>query len=261
MRWSRAAHAPAVVLLSSLLVACGGVAVRSGDTGGDAPDAVPRAEPLSRYGNPPSYVVNGRRYHTLKTARGYRERGIASWYGHPFHGRRTSSGETYDMHEMTAAHKTLPLPSFVEVTNLETGQRAVLRVNDRGPFHDNRLIDLSYVAARKLGIWQKGTGLVEVRVIEPGTPRDTAPPPVVQPGTPPRIYLQVGAFGVQANAEALAARLERLAGVALGISEASSGGQRIWRVRLGPLVDVVEADRLTGLLIARGFEVPHVVIE
>jgi rare lipoprotein A len=134
------------------------------------PDAVPRPERLSKYGNPESYEVMGQRYFPLRTAYGFVERGIASWYGPDFHGKRTSSGERYDMYQMTAAHKTLPIPCYVEVVNLQNRRRAVLKVNDRGPFKDNRVIDLSYVAARKLGIWQNGTGLVEVRVIDPAHP-------------------------------------------------------------------------------------------
>jgi rare lipoprotein A len=130
-------------------------------------DAVPRDEPRSRWGNPPSYVVNGRRYHTLTTSSGYRERGIASWYGTKFHGHRTSSGETYDMYRMSAAHKSLPLPTYARVTNLRNKRSVIVKVNDRGPFHDNRIIDLSYAAAAKLGILGEGTGLVEVEAIDP----------------------------------------------------------------------------------------------
>lgn len=130
-------------------------------------DAVPRAEPLSKYGNPHSYEVFGKRYYTLKSSQDFVQRGIASWYGKKFHGRRTSSGEEYNMYAMTAAHKELPLPSYVQVTNLKNGKQIVVRVNDRGPFHDNRVIDLSYAAATKLGIVKQGTGLVEVRVLDP----------------------------------------------------------------------------------------------
>ena len=260
MRIARNATALCLLALTAVLSACGGGQVRP--RGGDVPDAVPRAEPLSRYGNAASYVVKGRRYYTLKSARGYRERGIASWYGHPFHGRRTSSGETYDMNQMTPAHKTLPLPSYVEVTNLENGARAIVRVNDRGPFYENRLIDLSYAAARKIGIWQSGTGLVEVRAIDPSAPREpaSAPPPVVA-GSAPRIYLQVGAFSVRTNADGLASRMNRLARAPVQVTETVRDGQRVWRVRLGPLTGVAQADQLTGLLLSRGFEVPHVVIE
>lgn len=125
-------------------------------------------EPYSKYGNPPYYEVNGRLYHTLSSSAGYVERGIASWYGTKFHGRRTSSGEPYDLHGVTAAHKTLPLPSYVLVTNLSNGRNLVVRVNDRGPFHEERIIDLSYAAAGKLGVLPTGTALVEVRAIQPG---------------------------------------------------------------------------------------------
>ena len=141
----------------AMLSACGFVVERDRPSAGDidltsTPDAVPRVEPRSRYGNPRSYVVNGKQYFTLSSARGFIQRGIASWYGQAFHGRRTSSGETYDMHKMTAAHKTLPLPTYVSVRDLGTGRTIVVRVNDRGPFHGDRIIDLSFAAASKLGI-------------------------------------------------------------------------------------------------------------
>ncbi|MEO6696998.1 MAG: septal ring lytic transglycosylase RlpA family protein [Gammaproteobacteria bacterium] len=134
------------------------------------PEPEPRMEPYSKYGNPTYYEVNGRLYHTLSSSAGYVERGIASWYGTKFHGRRTSSGEPYDLYAVTAAHKTLPLPSYVLVTNLNNGRNLVARVNDRGPFHQDRIIDLSYAAAGKLGVLPTGTALVEVRAIQPGEP-------------------------------------------------------------------------------------------
>ena len=167
------------------------------------------------------------------------------------------------MNLMTAAHKTLPLPTYVEVTNLQNGKRVVLRVNDRGPFHDNRLIDLSYAAARKLGVWQNGTGLVEVRALDAAAPASppAAAPTVVASGAAPRIYLQVGAFSVQANAQALAGRVDRVSETPVRVSEAVRLGRPVWRVRLGPLMDVAQADQIPGLLLSRGFEVPHVVIE
>jgi len=133
-----------------------------------APDAVPVREPLSAYGNPPEYEVDGVTYHVMDSAKGYEAEGTASWYGEEFQGRRTSSGEPYDMYAMTAAHRTLPLPTYVEVTNLENGRVVVVRVNDRGPFHADRIIDLSYAAARKLGIVGPGTARVRVRALEPG---------------------------------------------------------------------------------------------
>jgi rare lipoprotein A len=131
------------------------------------PDAVPVREPLSAYGNPPEYEVDGVTYHVMDSAEGYQAEGTASWYGEEFQGRRTSSGEPYDMYAMTAAHRTLPLPTYVEVTNLENGRTVVVRVNDRGPFHADRIIDLSYAAARKLGIVGAGTARVRVRALEP----------------------------------------------------------------------------------------------
>jgi rare lipoprotein A len=133
-------------------------------------DAVPKVEPKSKYGNPKSYVVFGKRYHTKSSSKGHVERGLASWYGKKFHGRKTSSGERYDMYAMTAAHKTLPLPTYARVTNVETGRSAVVKINDRGPFHGKRVIDLSYTAARKLGVVSKGTAMVEVRAIDPKRP-------------------------------------------------------------------------------------------
>ena len=128
---------------------------------------VPRIEPLSKYGNPKSYVVFGKTYNTLPSSRGFVQRGIASWYGKKFHGKLTSSREPYDMYGMTAAHTQLPLPTYVQVTNLKNGKQVILRVNDRGPFHANRVIDLSYSAAMKLDIVREGTGLVEVRALDP----------------------------------------------------------------------------------------------
>jgi rare lipoprotein A len=137
---------------------------------GAIPDAVPRAEPKSLHGNPPFYEVYGQRYYVLATADGYAERGVASWYGPNFHGANTSSGEPYDMYGMTAAHKTLPLPCYARVTNLRNGRSIVVRINDRGPFVANRLIDLSYTAAAKLDMLRDGTTLVEVRTLAPGAP-------------------------------------------------------------------------------------------
>src|ERR1022692_2851760 len=134
------------------------------------PDAVPRVEARSRSGNPPFYEVFGKRYYVMPSSIGYVERGVASWYGPGFHEVRTSAGEPYDMYAMTAAHKTLPLPAYVRVINLQNGRSIVVRVNDRGPFVGNRIIDLSYTAAAKLDMLRNGTALVEVRAIDPSTP-------------------------------------------------------------------------------------------
>ena len=144
------------------------------------PEVVPRIEPRARSGNPPFYDVFGKRYYVLSSSVGYRERGVASWYGPGFHKVRTSIGELYDMYGMTAAHKTLPLPAYVRVTNLQNGRSVVVRVNDRGPFVGNRIIDLSYSAAAKLDMLRNGTAMVEVRTIDP-----SAPPPVVTASATP----------------------------------------------------------------------------
>lgn len=134
------------------------------------PDAVPRYEPRSPFGNPPFYEVDGHRYVVLSTAAGYDERGVASWYGPQFAGLRTATGEPYDMFAMTAAHKTLPLPCYARVTNLSNGRSVVVRINDRGPFVANRVIDLSYTAAAKLGMIRTGTAFVEVQTLTPAAP-------------------------------------------------------------------------------------------
>ncbi len=166
--------------------------------GCSAPAAVPRIEtastqePLSAYGNPPTYVALGVRYYVMDSADGYVERGLASWYGPNFHGQKTSSGEPFDMHQVTAAHKTLPLPTWVKVTHLKTGRSITVRVNDRGPFKEGRIIDLSYQAAQALGIVEEGLAPVEVRAIR-------------GPDTKSRrlehTYLQLAAFSQSGNAK------------------------------------------------------------
>lgn len=233
-----------------------------------ARDAVPRVEPRSRSGNPKSYVVFGKRYHVMESSKGYVERGIASWYGTKFHGRRTSSGEIYNMHAMSAAHKTLPLPTYVEVTNIKTGKKIIVRVNDRGPFHAGRIIDLSYAAANKLGIASTGTGLVEVRAIDPRTwkpgsgtaPTRTADTSAAHPDA--SIYLQLGAFSLRENAEKLLERAVRSTISGAFIQQGSgNNGQTLYRVRVGPLASVEIADHIISRLLKTGFDEFHVVIE
>ena len=131
------------------------------------PDAKPRSEPLNRAANRP-YEVFGRKYVPLTSVQAFRQRGVASWYGKRFHGQKTSSGETYDMYAMTAAHPTLPIPSYARVTSVKTGRQVVVRINDRGPFHGGRVIDLSYAAAYRLGLIDSGSGEVEIQSIVPG---------------------------------------------------------------------------------------------
>jgi rare lipoprotein A len=211
------------------------------------PEPVPQAEPRSAKGNPRFYDVLGKRYFVLATADGYAERGIASWYGPGFHAATTSNGERYDMYAMTAAHKTLPLPSYVQVTNLRNGRSVVVRVNDRGPFKDGRIIDVSYAAASKLGMLRDGTTFVEVRALTPV--QKTSPPPAP---TPAPLYVQAGAFTTEANASRLLAQL-RDAGVTQTFVRADQlEGQPLYRVRIGPIPSVGEFDRIVARLRALG---------
>ena len=242
----------------------------------DIPNAVPKHEPLSRYGNPASYVVYGKRYHTLSSSSGYRETGMASWYGTKFHGKRTSSGEPYDLYGMTAAHKTLPLPTYVEVTNLKNDRSVIVKVNDRGPFHDDRLIDLSYTAAVKLDIVRFGTGEVEVRAIEVGTPvvtTDTAPnttqaaaaPVAAQPVSYPEgtvMYLQVGAFSSQENAERLQEKIRARQDIkAVRIVEAPGDNGTFYKVQVGPLSGSAEIDQASASLKSIGISKSHPILQ
>jgi rare lipoprotein A len=226
------------------------------------PDAVPRDEPLSRYGNPVSYEVMGHRYYTLSSRDGYLERGIASWYGTKFHGQRTSSGEVYDLYRMTAAHKTLPLPTYARVTNLKNGRSIIVKINDRGPFHPNRIIDLSYVAAAKLDILEYGTGLVEVEAISPSRAKKpmlaTREHAAHQSAS---LFLQVGAFRNRDNAKRLSNKLQNAKIGDIHIMEASNASGPIYRVRIGPLDSVDEADRLSSNLESQGYTSTQVVID
>jgi len=219
----------------------------------DIPNPVPRHEPLSRYGNPVSYVVYGKRYYTLPSSKGYRERGLASWYGTKFHGKRTSSGEPYDMYGMTAAHKTLPLPTYVEVTNLANDRTVILKVNDRGPFHDERLIDLSYAAAAKLDILGNGTGRVEVSAIDTGTPVTATDTVAVVPAPGELaedavLYLQVGAFSNRENAERLQGKILAEDIAAVRIVDSPGGNGTLYKVQVGPLSGTAEVDRVARAL-------------
>jgi rare lipoprotein A len=328
----------------------------------EIPDAVPRYEPRSPYGNPPFYDVFGRRYFVLSSSADYIERGVASWYGPGFHKIRTSTGEIYDMYGMTAAHKTLPLPAYVRVTNLQNGRSVVVRVNDRGPFVGNRIIDLSYTAAAKLDMLRDGTAMVEVRTVgpmspvgdgaagalvsvaatgtpgvsaaapgaaatgtpvpstpapgapapgtpapgtpAPGTPAPGTPAPgtsapgtptvgvpaagvaavgVPAPGTPTAaaipsgppmivpapvtsapaaaLYVQAGAFADPANAQRLAARLRGGSYGTVFIRNDTIAGRTLYRVRIGPVPNVSEFDRIVAALEQAGVRDAHLALE
>ncbi len=230
------------------------------------PNAIPKREPRSKYGNPTSYVVAGKRYHTLNSSKGFVQRGIASWYGTKFHGRRTSSGEPYNMFAMTAAHKTLPLPSYVEVTNLDNGRKVVVKVNDRGPFVAGRIIDLSHTAAKKLDIIGSGTGRVEIRAIDPARPRTTAKPSKSAKQktaitSSARLFVQIGAFSNSDNAENLQKNLYQRLGPRLRISTHYSDAEKLYRVRIGPIADNTDAERMHAHLNRIGFPNSHIVFE
>ena len=261
------------------------------------PDVVPRIEPRSRSGNPPFYDVLGKRYFVLSSNVGYVERGVASWYGPGFHRVRTSTGEIYDMYGMTAAHKTLPLPAYVRVTNLQNGRSVVVRVNDRGPFVGNRIIDLSYTAASKLDMLRNGTAMVEVRSLDaaPATPitaADSAPTAapltaspletaspaaavapspvansqaadstVTQVAVPASLFIQAGAFSDPKNAERL---VEKLRGGGYGkifVRDNEIAGRRMYRVRIGPVPSVAEFDRIVAALGRVGINDAHLALD
>jgi len=284
---------------SALLVVLAAIAVQWGcasnapvrprsDSAVDAGSATPRND----RGNPPFYDVLGRRYYVLSTSDGYRARGVASWYGRDFHGLATSSGETYNMNAMTAAHTTLPIPTWVEVTNLDNGKHVVVKVNDRGPFVDNRLIDLSYAAALQLDMVRNGTARVEVRALS--SPLGAPPPPTPNPATPPvttaqavppapdsslgavagialissadaapppgsaasgqpALFAQVGAFVERANAARLVERLRANGFVNAFVVSEEDGRRTLHRVRLGPLRDDQEFDQVRARLRSLGF--------
>ena len=266
--------AAALLVISSCIVACSNLktTVQTDDAPdnprdvSDVPNAVPRNEPLSRYGNPESYKVYGKTYYTLPSSKDYQERGIASWYGTKFHGKRTSSGEPYDLYAMTAAHKTLPLPTYVEVTNLKNGRSVIVKVNDRGPFHDDRLIDLSYTAAAKLDILPYGTGQVEIRAIDPeqtattATLTETVAAPVTA-GENQTLYLQVGAFSSRDNAQRMQTDLLSQDIGAVRIVEATTDAGTFFKVQVGPLASHMEANRVTQELKTLGISNSHSIVQ
>jgi len=212
------------------------------------PNAVPKPEPLAKYGNIKSYVVFGKRYRTLKSSKNYEEIGTASWYGTQFHAHKTSSGEPYNMLGMTAAHKTLPLPTYVEVTNLKNNKRIIVKVNDRGPFASSRIIDLSYVAAKKLGMLGHGTAHVRVKAI------DTSKPVFMPSQTNhyfaqnrSALFLQVGAFRDKSHAQKLQQQLSAFVATPIKIFNPSEHGN-LYRVKIGPFRDLAAANEITAQL-------------
>jgi rare lipoprotein A len=219
------------------------------------PDAVPRLEPKSLRGNRSPYEVFGQRYHILEEARGYKEQGTASWYGRKFHGYETSNGEIYDMFSMTAAHKSLPLPSYVRVTNVDNGRQVVVRVNDRGPFHEGRVIDLSYAAASRLDMMGEGTARVTLEVLDPRVNQVTVPAATTgKAGAAPGRYLQLGAFSDRTAIERIEQRVgQRSDGLNLRVSPVNQEGRTLYRVQLGPVPDSATEARLMRELADAGY--------
>ena len=251
------------------------------------PEPVPRYEPRTRAGNTSPYVVLGKRYTLLNEPQGYSEQGRASWYGNKFHGQRTANGELYDMYGMTAAHKTLPIPSYVRVTNLDNNRSVIVRVNDRGPFHDGRIIDLSYTAARKLGMAELGTAPVRVDYIhverngkvQEGERRgesgvlaehddnDLAPAPapddVAGYRLPDNTFLQVGAFSNEQAATALQRKVASMTThpVKVRHSRSANRGAMLYRVQVGPFISNLELMDLRQSLSEAKIAESHVVYQ
>ncbi len=220
------------------------------------PNAIPKAEPQSKYGNPRTYSVFGKRYYTMKSSKNYEAVGIASWYGTKFHKQRTSSGERYNMLAMTAAHKTLPLPTYAEVTNLQNHRSVIVKINDRGPFEGNRIIDLSYVAAKKLGVTGRGTALVKVKAIDPVAYWNTyastekSSHHFYAPKAPHKqaVYLQVGAFRDRLHAEKLKNRLENYISAPINIAHTQQTKKGLYHVQIGPIKDAATATKINHRL-------------
>lgn len=232
-----------------LLAACGGHRTRVIDT--------PATRELEGWQKP--YEVDGIRYYPLKNHQGYQERGIASWYGGKFHGRKTSNGETYDMHALSAAHKTLPMGVYVKVTHLASGHNLVVRINDRGPFVAGRIIDLSYRAAQRLGIVESGTAQVQLQALgyrknDPVNMTDQ-PPTRIEAGS---FAVQIAAFVSSARAYQLAERFRRAYGQAV-VTVGSANGKRIHRVRIGSYSSLEQAEEAVLRLTAAGFPGSFVV--
>ncbi len=197
---------------------------------------VPTKESMSRYGNPGAYKVNGRTYEVMTTAKGYKERGLASWYGTKFHSKRTSSGKSYDLYGMTAAHKTLPLPTYVKVTNLNNGRSIVVKVIDRGPFHEGRIIDLSYSAAAKLGYLPTGTAPVEVEAINTGHHHEA------------HYYIQAGAFSTMKLADELRGKIKKITTSPITIERY----KQFYVVKMGPFANKRASDTMRAILTNKG---------
>lgn len=277
-----------VVLTAMFLVACGSTSTPTNPNAGRyaiqqdrAPtrplneraieDVTPVPVQRTLAGNRSPYTVLGNTYHVLPTEAGYKEAGVASWYGEKFHGHKTSNGEVFDMYQVSAAHKSLPIPSFARVTNLDNNRSIIVRVNDRGPFHGDRLIDLSYAAAVKLGYADRGTARVSVEAIVADSWQDRSSSTAYSTGSSPQVlrvssqesrYLQVGAFAELASARRLSSRLQNMTNRPVHIRTVENGdGAVLHRVRIGPLRDSAEIQRLSASVVAANLGSPYTVTE
>jgi len=258
------------LILVSLLSGCG-ILTTNQDGAPDKtmdwesiPDASPQVEPLSKTGNPASYVVDGQRYFVNLDLQEHSETGIASWYGTKFHGNLTSSGEPYDMYKMTAAHKTLPLPSYVSVKNLGNGKKVIVKVNDRGPFVDGRIIDLSYAAAQKLGVVRNGTAEVEIEVLT--TPQTTSSTENLDQiayvkNSPQKYFVQLGAFSEINNAEKFRDRLASQSIEPAIIKTYSDSNGEFHKVQVGPISNTNELQLIQSRLADLGYTQIYIVTE
>lgn len=266
-------------MMLGLLAGCSSTSTNSGrysmknDKAPDRPadvsnvkDAVPIVEPKSRGGNKSPYTVFGKQYYIMPNAQGYAATGTASWYGSKFHGHKTSNGEVYDMYKMSAAHKSLPIPTYLRVTNLANNRQVIVRVNDRGPFHGNRLIDLSYAAASKLDMLSKGTANVRLEAIDPRAWQNSAavistPQAAVKSDSIAGRYLQVGAYSSRSSAEFVESQLRPLLGTLAVLIRpvTNSAGDRLYRVQIGPLTATTSLPDLTQQVEQMGYPNPRLV--
>ena len=232
------------------------------------PEVVPEPVVRTIAGNRSPYTVLGKSYFVLPSEEGYSERGIASWYGEKFHGHKTSNGEVFDMYQVSAAHKSLPIPSFLRVTNLDNNRSIIVRVNDRGPFHGNRIIDLSYAAALKLGYADIGTARVQLDSI---ITEKLSSGSVSRGNTEPKAlssvsrvlkdqYLQIAALSSRASATELLANVEEVIDEPVFINTMKDpSGKTLYRVRVGPIGDPVELENISRKLVAADFGIPYPV--
>lgn len=226
---------------------------------GRVKEVTPKPEPRSRYGNPQYYDQDGKRYYILASSDNYSKKGKASWYGTKFHGRRTSSGEPYDMFKMTAAHKTLPIPCYAKVINLDNGKQVIVKINDRGPFKNGRIIDLSYAAAHKLDMAKAGIANVKVETISFN--KQTSKNSDSEKHSIKKRFVQVGAYSSRSTARNLARVLDKEIRLPVKVSSIRLKGKKLYRVRIGPVPSESVAKELVRTLDIKELGKPKIVYQ